>query len=128
MTHNFKEFKYPIDDPNIDLNFENDILYSGLANPNFDKNDFKFEKSDIKPLDKVIRDNYKNPDSANDKSNNNYLYIVFIAVLILIIFLWYMYNKSSPTDQMYGGDTNSSSQLVMLSPDMGLGTRYSIFR
>lgn len=106
MSYYFVENKYPISDPNLDLNFANDILYNDL---------YGKYSNDQKHTPKI------NPPHAPKKNKKyNYIYLFFIILIILLIFFWCIYNNYKKNIS-YDGYT-SDADLILLSPDMGLGT------
>jgi ATP-dependent Zn protease len=78
MSYLFVENKYYPSDTNIDINFNNDILYSDLLN--------NYANNDITPL----MNNNQIPNNDFKKINKQYIsntYISLITIIIIIIFL-----------------------------------------
>jgi hypothetical protein len=116
---------YPDQDPNIDLNFDNDILYGAILNDAIDKYNTKYVTTpDIPPS--INTKKHKITRTKLTESPNNRLYIVFIIIVILLVFLWYMYGgKETEKKPPYVIDTYADHpKLTMLSPDIGMGARY----
>jgi hypothetical protein len=123
----FIENKSPTTDTNIDLNFENDILYNGITDDDLSRFDIPYVASNnVRPLKKGKK---SKQSTANNKKTNssNYIYILFIAVVIFVILFWYIYaNRSIDQNIPIINTYASAPELTMLSPDFGMGSRYGI--
>lgn len=78
MPYQFIENKYYPSDTNIDVNFNNDILYSDLV--------ANYANNDITPL----LNNDQLPNNDFQRINKNYIsntYISLITIIIIIFFL-----------------------------------------
>lgn len=118
----FIENKNPTSDPNIDLNFDNDLLYSDIIADDFDKyREAHVIDEDIAPLESVRRQSYQKQEI---KQNNPNIYVIFIIIIIVSIFLWYMYGKSNNDLTKNNTISYTSPDIVMLSPDFGNGVRF----
>jgi hypothetical protein len=122
----FIETRYPEQDPNIDLNFENDILYGALLNDELDKyNTPNAILPEIPPYKSEPKHSIKKDDE--NVTSFNRIYIVFILIVILLVLLWYIYGtdhtKKNPSAITTYAD---QPEMTMMSPDVGLGTRYVI--
>lgn len=124
MSYYFIENKYPDQDPNIDLNFDNDILYGAILNDELDKYDTRYAMTpDVKPN----KNTKKHPITRNTKtdSSNTRLYIIFIIIIISLVLLWYIYGGKEKDKKPEVIDTYADHpELTMLSPDIGMGSRY----
>lgn len=122
--YNFVEYRYPEDDPNIDLNFENDILYSAVKDDDLDKyNTINAILPEIPPSKNEIKKSIK----KEEESNSNKIYIIFILLVIILIIIWYMYSQNSVKKKTNVIDTYADQpEITMMSPDFGLGTRYKV--
>lgn len=121
-TYYFIENKFPGQDPNTDLNFDNDILYSDIVDDDVDKysTPYKPEILPAKPTEK--RDI---TTSKPNKGTNYNIYLYFILAIIALMLLWYFY-KDKKTDKKTMIDTYANTaELTMLSPDIGMGSRFS---
>ncbi len=115
---------YPDRDPNTDLNFDNDILYGAILNDELDKYDTNYAvTSDITPS----KNTKKHAITHNKKngSSNTKIYVIFIIIVIAFVLLWYIYGGKEkakiPEINDYYAD---QPELTMMSPDIGMGTRY----
>jgi hypothetical protein len=117
MSYNFIENKYPYDDPNINLNFDDDITYQYL-NGDYDIDVTHNVASTVTPNvpPRKAREKQQDIDYKKDRNDSSYvIYTMFILVAILIVILWYIYQNSQPIENI----TDISSvepQLVMISP------------
>ena len=117
MSYNFIENKYPHDDPNINLNFDDDISYQYL-NGDYDIDVTHNVASTVTPNvpPRKAREKQQDTDYKKDRNDSTYvIYTMFILVAILIVVLWYIYQNSQPIENI----TDISSvepQLVMISP------------
>ena len=130
MPYYYIEHMYPEQDPNIDLNFDNDILYKSLLRDNINASSMKYKNtSDVNPSKKHNSLRQTN-DNDNNKSNTT-LYIFYIVVIIMLVLFWYMYRR---TGKGKGKEKENDSYIIdnradyiklnMLSPDIGMGARY----
>lgn len=124
MSYYFIENMYPEQDPNIDLNFDNDILYGAILNDELDKYDTKYAITpDVIP-NKNTKKHTIRQAKKEDKSNTR-LYIIFIIIIIALVLLWYVYGGKEKEKQPQIIDTYADHpELTMLSPDIGMGARY----
>jgi len=115
MPYKFIEKSY-MSDPNLDLNFGNDILYSDLTNDELSRYDTDYSikpslVSNVKPLQASKKNKQKHKESSK------MMYLVFIFIIVMIVLLWYYFNnndkksKKSPIEDYY-----SNAELVMMSP------------
>lgn len=123
MTYRFTEYKYPEEHPDVDLDFNNDVIYSALVGNEINKKDIP----DIITVDVLPAKSAKKHEiKEKQKSNSDImLYIAFISVIIIIMLIWYLYGgknekKIEPIDRYA-----DVAELTMLSPDLGMGSRYS---
>jgi hypothetical protein len=123
MSYYFIENRYPSRDPNIDLDFENDILYSALMGDELDKHAIPYVNTEnVVPLKKNKKKIKIQNNKKYDNSKNIYLLFIFLAIFLILIWHYYGKNtqKNSPTI-----DTNIiEPELVMLSPEIGNEIRY----
>lgn len=120
----FIENRYPQNDPNIDLNFDNDILYSDVLDDEVDRYDSK-DKNDkiISPKKPTTKKDIRKPKPSN--KTNYSIYFYFILAVITLMLIWYFY-KDKPIEKKNIIDTYpNNAELTMLSPDMGMGTRFA---
>lgn len=123
----FIENKNPTSDPNIDLNFDNDLLFSDIIADDYDK----YKGSN------VINENIPPHQPAKNQplykqtlkpQNNANIYVIFIIIVIILLFLWYIYSssKKSSNNPSFNKNLIESPDLVMLSPDFGNGMRFGL--
>lgn len=119
MAYEFVENKYPYDDPNTDLNFNNDILYRHIADDDYKDNYLpSYANGNVKPHDSDENKRYKT-FRVNKKKAPETIYVWFIACVIIILLIWYLYsNMSYQTDDGILHDVDTS-QFVVVSTDMG---------
>jgi hypothetical protein len=124
MSYYFIENKYPERDPNIDLNFDNDILYGAIFNDELDKYNTPYA---INPDDVPYKSKKKHSIKAKKKDqSSSKVYVIFIVIIIAIIMLWYIYGGtvSEPKKQSVIDTYADKPELTMLSPDFGMASRY----
>lgn len=121
----FIEDKYPQHDPNIDLNFDNDILYGALLNDELDKYNTPFVSVPEVPSSKNEKKHTIRADQKSGESDNR-IYVVFILIVIILIFLWYIYGSESKKKPNIIDTYPDQPEITMMSPDFGTGTRYRI--
>jgi len=124
MSYYFIEDKYPDHDPNIDLNFENDILYGALRGDEIDKyNTGNAIIPDIQPS--ANQDKHNIRTKKKSVGSNTRIYVVFIFFVILVLLLWYMYGgKAEPKKPDVIDTYPDKPEISMMSPDFGMGARY----
>lgn len=125
----FIENKNPTSDPNLDLNFDNDLLFSDIIADDYDKyKEAHVINESISPRVPAKRPpSQKQQQKLLSKRTNTNIYVVFIIIVIIAIFLWYIYG-GKPKDKNNQDVLLTSPDLVMLSPDFGTGARLgSIF-
>ncbi len=116
----------PTGDPNIDLNFDNDLLYSDIIADDYDKyREARVIDESIVPYEPAKNQPLSKRSSSSNQQNGTNIYVIFIIIIIVLIFLWYIYGKSSD-NLSRSVDTMSytSPDLVMLSPNFGNGVRF----
>ena len=124
----FIENKNPINDPNIDLNFDNDLLYSDIIADDYDKyREAHVINESISPRDPAKKQPIQKLKNQQKPLNYN-IYVIFIIVVILFVFVWYTYGGSSKIKSSDNFPSiTSPPDLVMLSPDFGSGARFGSF-
>lgn len=125
MSYYFIENRNPNNDPNIDLRFDNDILYTELTRGDeLDKYNTPYVVNDIRPA----RGKNKKVDKkkqTNNADTNTKIYVLFIIGVICLVLLWYFYGSSQDTNHIDIVDTYPDQpELTMMSPDMGMDTRF----
>ena len=123
MSYQYIEKKYPLQDPNIDLNFDNDILYGSLLNDELDKYNTKYTTtSDIIPKKNILNKSIK--ENRKEKSTIK-IYFIFITIIIIFVLFWYIYGRNNEINKHNIIDTyDNRAELSMMSPDVGVGSRY----
>jgi len=123
MTYKFNEIKYPTRDQNIDLHFDNDVIYSDLAGG--DTLD-KYNTNDVvAPSVKPTKTASPSTLKKETKKNSYGIYLMFIFFVILIISVWYIYGMVKGKKVKERIDYYPShAELTMLSPDIGVGGRF----
>lgn len=77
MEFKFIEIMNPIEDPNTNLNFDDDILYTDL--------------------------NDENQKHLHTYSNDNTTFVIFILVAIFILLIWYLLTNNTYEHVEYVG-------------------------
>jgi hypothetical protein len=90
MSYYYVENRYPTSDPNTDLNFNNDILYSRLFDDDLDKNNIPYNNDGIVPIQS--KNSYQSSDNS-ETDNTNGLYILFILIIVISVAYCYKKNK-----------------------------------
>lgn len=120
MSYYFIENKYPDSDTNIDLNFDNDILYTEVVDKDLDKNNVRYENGNVKAL-KNKKKSVQNVKETDTSESSDSVYLLFIIIVIMIIVLWYVYSRRNKTQKTELIDTYANSpDLVLLSPYNGM--------
>jgi hypothetical protein len=118
----FLEERYPQNDPNTDLNFENDILYSDILDDDIDK----YSTPNVPTVTPDKPTEKKNIKIEKSKSQSNYsIFLYFILAIIALMLLWYFYKTKEPSKKSIIDTYPDTAELTMLSPDIGMGTRFS---
>jgi hypothetical protein len=118
MSYRFVEHKYPDSDPNIDLNFNNDILYSDISGDKYIDYVNQYKNSDVIPTARAKKQQVK-------KQNTDTVYVVFLLIVIALIILWYYYGQSPSSPKSSIVDTYPDvAELTMMSPDVGANVIY----
>lgn len=121
-TYYFIENRYPQEDPNLDLNFDNDILYSDIVDVDVDKYDTPYMPQVTPDKSKEKKDLRINKPK---KGMNYNIFFYFILAIIILMLLWYLYKGKTPEKKniidMYPDD----AELTMMSPDIGMGSRFA---
>ena len=124
MSYEFVENRYPYDDPNTDLNFNNDILYRHVVDDDYkDYTTPKYSMGNVKPHPANERNRYnKYKDEEYELrkgGSSESIYVWFIVCAILILLVWYIYSNMEAPEKdpiIHGIDTG---EMVVLSADMG---------
>ena len=129
----FIENTNPERNPNTDLNFDNDTLYDEI-------NGFVRSNKPRKPMIKntALRENPKREEMTNDTTETNIkkqsmvehlrsnIYIYFVIIIILLVAIWYFYGLTQNVKTKDIIETYPDHpELTMMSPDMGLDTRFT---
>lgn len=111
MSYRFIENRYPTSDPNLDLNFGNDILYKEMTDDDYVTHNTRYQNKHIKPLI-----NNKNGKLLNDRKKYTYnIYILFIVIVILLLVFWYV-NRKNVNIKKNIIDTYISDSELILNP------------
>lgn len=114
MSYNFIKNKYPYSDPNIDLNFNNDILYQYIVDDDYKDSKLPhYQNGNVKPRENKV----KNYD--NRKKDNKNVYVMFIVCAIVIMLIWYvhLHNRSNTTAKTI--PTPHPTNFVVLNSELG---------
>lgn len=128
MSYYFIENRNPGNDPNIDLRFDDDILYTELTRGDeLDKYNTPYVVNDVRPArgknKRVDKKKQTKSNKTNDSSTK--IYVLFIIGVICLVLLWYFYGSSQDTNNIDIVDTYPDQpELTMMSPDMGMDTRF----
>lgn len=116
------ENRDPLQDPNVDLNFNNDILYSGLLGDDVDASDVPIRVFDVEPSKSTKKHNIK---KDTDRQRHNYnICLYFILIVIGLLFVWYLYSGKKNEGKNIIDSYANDPDLIMLSPDMGMESRF----
>jgi len=109
-----------VNDPNLNLNFSDDILYTPLRS-NIDIDSKKKIKSNHLS-NKLVAET----SQTNEKDRGISIFSWFILITIIIVLLWYFYggihHHNSPIEINQNG-----RNLQLESPDYGTHMKYGIF-
>jgi hypothetical protein len=123
MSYRFVEHKYPSTEPNIDLNFNNDIIYSDILDDQYENYKGKYENANVVPTNRERKNH-----SAKNKSSNT-IYIIFLFIVIILVTLRYYYKYYSPPVKQSLVDMYPDiAELTLLSPDVGTNAIYHTFK
>ncbi|VBB18465.1 hypothetical protein YASMINEVIRUS_928 [Yasminevirus sp. GU-2018] len=118
----FIENRDPSNDPNVDLDFGNDILYKELTGDELDKYKTYQVVANVKPAKTRKRVQLRANKDKNDSGNS--IYILFIVLVVGLVLFWYFYGSRSSEKQQNILDTYPDQpELTMLSPDVGMELR-----
>lgn len=106
MSYSFVNNRYPISDPNTDLNFNNDILYQYLLGDEGTVNPKPYSNADQKP-----RLAKPKPRSVRYDFPSYNVFLLFILFSIVIVLGLYMVNSDSKTKN--AEPVSSKSNLFM---------------
>ncbi len=117
MMYNFIENKNAYDDPNVNLNFDDDITYQYL------NGDYDVESTHniVPTVDPSVPptpagEKRQDVDYKKDRSDStSAIYTMFILMAILIIVIWYIYRSTRPSKEIVEIST-IESPLIMASP------------
>src|SRR5579872_179627 len=102
MSYYFIENRNPENDPNIDLRFDDDILYTELTRGDeLDKYNTPYVVNDVRPArgkNKKVDNNKKSRFNKTNDSGTK-IYVLFIIGVICLVLLWYFYGSSQDTNQ-----------------------------
>jgi len=128
MSYFFIEYRHPEDDPTIDLRFDDDIIYTEITDGDqLDKYNTPYEvkDKDVAPY-KSQRKTNLSTKSTPSRGSSVSIYIFFIVAVICLVLIWYFYGSSSETKKPEIIDTYPDKpELTMMSPDMGLNSRFA---
>lgn len=95
MPYRFVENSYPNSDPNLDLDFGNNILYKELVDDDIDSHNIKYENRNVKSL----KDNKNRKVIKRRQKNTHNIYILFILVIIMLLIFWYVGRTKTRTSK-----------------------------
>jgi hypothetical protein len=93
MSLNFIVDRFPVSDPNTDLNFDNDILYSKIVGDVSMINPAPYDNADQTPKRK--RDISSSDIDLSNREPSYNIFLFFIMIIILIILVYYLIESSS---------------------------------
>lgn len=114
------------DDPNINLNFDDDILYSALVTNNMIDREYGYQNSIPYEYNNMIKSDNKKRNKKNDESNdNNYsIYFIFIIIIIFLLIIYALIRldreKNKEFINLNSSDSYNEAQLTMLSPNINM--------
>lgn len=104
MSYYFVNQRFPVSDPNLDLNFNNDILYQHiLGDEAMVQKDFPYENADQVP--KRARRPTRSDIQTSPPSYN--VSLLFIVIVIMILLFYYMAGAA--------GKTRRSARITLLA-------------
>lgn len=110
----FVENIYPEANPNTDLDFENDILYTELTGGDkLDRFNSHYIVKEVKPAKAIRTYKIENKKKGNTTNTTN-IYLAFIIATIVLLIIWYFYGGN-------GLSKNNSSNYRNLS-SMGISS------
>lgn len=124
MTYYFTEYEFPINDVNVDIDFNSDLTYADLTDDVLDKYNTPYENNNIAPKEPKPK-----TDIREDKyryGSNTKIYVCFIICVIIIFAVWFLYSypKNEKRNNITPKYSSSVPELTMMSPDVGTGFRY----
>jgi hypothetical protein len=119
MSYYFVNNKYPLSDPNIDLNFNNDILYNHIVGDDAVIAPTPYKNAGIQPS----RSRKANKGDITPKSPSYNIFLCFILFTILVVLTFYLNHSSKsskPNRIRLTQNTNRflTPNLVMLGPQL----------
>jgi hypothetical protein len=121
----FIEERYPQNDPNIDLNFDNDMIYGALLNDELDKYNTPFVSVPEVPASKNEKKQSIRADQRSNDSDSR-VYVAFIIIVIVLVIIWYIYGGESKKKPNIIDTYPDQPEMIMMSPDFGMDARYRI--
>lgn len=115
MSYYFVNNKYPISDPNIDLNFNNDILYQKILGDESIVDPRPYDNGDQQPR----RSRRPNRSDIRDKPPTYNILLSFILITILIVITFYLIHSKTETPKSqiggyeYDRDIHYARHLIM---------------
>jgi len=110
MTYNFVEMNYPTNNPNTDLDFGNNIMYTDLVDDDIDTHNVAYDTKNVVPAKnnknrKIIK--YRQKPTRN-------IYILFICVISMLLVFWYVKRDNNNTKKNILDNYVSESNLISL--------------
>lgn len=121
MPYQFVEHRYPASDPNIDLDFTDDLIYADITGDKTKEYVSAYQNSNVIP-------NKQGKKTPLKKTQNPFnIYVVFLLLVIALIILWYYYGHNTHVNdkKTYIETYPDTAELTMLSPDLGMNIRYN---
>ena len=113
MAYRYVEHKYPNSDPNIDLNFNNDLLYSDISENKYADYVKQYRNKDVIP-------SKSSKKKVLQKKQSPYTtYFVFFIMILGLAVLWY-YNKKPSTQSI----VDKYPDMTMSEHDVGNRVTY----
>ena len=118
MSYYFVNNKYPVSDPNIDLNFNNDILYNHVVGDDAVIAPKPYKNAEVSPR----RSRRPNRGDITPRKPSYNIFLCFILFTILVVLTFYLNRepKSAPQRIRLTQNTNKFMvpNLVMLGPQL----------
>jgi hypothetical protein len=115
MSYYFVNNKYPVSDPNTDLNFNNDILYNHIVGDDSVIDPKPYDNAEQKPR----KSRRPSTSDIKQKPPSYNIFLSFILMVILALIVFYMIRtKAGQPELQTGGYYNP--HLVMMGPDFKL--------
>lgn len=112
MSYRFIEMNNLTDNPNIDLDFGNNILYKELIDDDLDTHNIVYNTGDVK----ATHSNKSRNIVKKRQQDTRNIYILFIVVIIMLLIFWYVGRHKTENETNIVDRYISDTDLVVLQP------------